>query len=312
MRERFVVATVLLLAACPADSTPGGSGTDTSGGVDPTSPGTSSAPPDPNASGAGTSTGEPPADSSGDPPPTDSGSSDSGGSGSSDDGGGPPPVPMSETPCGNTVYECGDLVDNDGDGFIDLYDPECTGPCDDDENSFATGIPGDNSDCKQDCFFDGNSGSGNDGCVWDLVCDPSNPGANIGCEYNPGANCNNSPPNQSAECIAFCSQLVPAGCDCFGCCTVELDDGTSVDIFLGSGEDCSLSNLDGCQTCTSQIDDCGNPCEPDMCEVCFGEIEPPPGCGMQNCDNDMPCMFNEDCPTDFFCYQGCCFPPPPG
>ena len=36
-------------------------------------------------------------------------------------------------------------------------------PLDNDESSFATGIPGDNMDaCKQDCFFDGNSGMGDD------------------------------------------------------------------------------------------------------------------------------------------------------
>ena len=68
-----------------------------------------------------------------------------------------------ECEAGNSA--CNDCIDNDGDGQIDGFDTECTGPADNDESSFATGIPGDNRDAvKQDCFFDGNSGAGNDGC----------------------------------------------------------------------------------------------------------------------------------------------------
>jgi hypothetical protein len=246
------------------------------------------------------------------PVATDDGSGTASDGSGTDDGPPPiPPIPENPTQCGNDTYECGDTLDNDGDGFYDLFDPECTGPCDDDESSFATGLPGDNMDCKQDCFFDGNSGQGDDGCNWSLTCDPQNPGANIGCEYSGGNNCNNQPPNQSPGCIEFCAPFVPPGCDCFGCCTVQTSEG-SVDIFLNSGPDCSLENLEACQPCTSQIDDCGNPCEPRMCEICFGQSEPPPGCDMQMCDNGLPCTVNEDCPTDFFCLQGCCFPPPPG
>ena len=44
-------------------------------------------------------------------------------------------------------------------------------PVDNDEGSFATGIPGDNKDAnKQDCFFDGNSGGGDDGCNQHVCC----------------------------------------------------------------------------------------------------------------------------------------------
>ena len=213
--------------------------------------------------------------------------------------------------CGGKVYECGDGMDNDGDGKIDLMDPECTGPCDDDESSFQTGIPGDNMDCKQDCFFDGNSGQGDDGCIWNLKCDPANPGKDIGCAYTGGNNCNNSPPHQSQGCIDFCTQYVPPGCDCFGCCTVDTPNGP-VSIFLNSDPDCALDNLDACQQCTSQIDDCGVPCDPDMCELCFGQDMLPPGCDMPTCPaGGDPCQSNADCPTDYFCYQQCCYPPPP-
>src|SRR5687767_2487028 len=41
---------------------------------------------------------------------------------------------------------CSDGLDNDDDGAIDVDDPECTGPTDNDEETFGTGIPGDNRD----------------------------------------------------------------------------------------------------------------------------------------------------------------------
>jgi hypothetical protein len=236
------------------------------------------------------------------------GSDGSDGSDGTDGTGNDPGNPLD---CGGKIYECGDGEDNDGDGHTDLDDPECTGPCDDDESSFQTGIPGDNVDCKQDCFFDGNSGQGDDKCIWDLKCDPENPGGNIGCEYTGGNNCNNMPPNQDPQCIMFCEQYTPPGCDCFGCCTVTTDEGT-IDIFLNGDPDCALDNLQACTECTSQIEECGNPCMPEECEVCFGELEPPEGCDEGECVNDMPCNVTADCPTDYFCYLGCCYPPPPG
>jgi hypothetical protein len=221
--------------------------------------------------------------------------------------------PSDPLDCGGTTYACGDGMDNDGDGKTDLDDPECTGPCDDDESSFATGIPGDNMDCKQDCFFDGNSGQGDDKCLWNLKCDPENPGADINCEYTGGNNCANSPPNQNMQCIDYCSPFVPPGCDCFGCCTVLTDMG-EVNIFLNSSDECSLDNLDACQSCTPN-ESCGNTCAPEECELCFGQdpADLPPECdGGNACENDLPCQQTSDCPTDFFCYLDCCYPPPPG
>lgn len=213
--------------------------------------------------------------------------------------------------CGGTIWSCGDGKDNDGDGLIDLMDPECTGPCDDDESSFQTGIPGDNMDCRQDCFFDGNSGQGDDGCLWDLRCDPANPGEFIGCEYTGGMSCENTPPNQDEECLEFCEPFVPPGCDCFGCCEVQTDEG-SVWIFLNSGPDCALDNLEACSECTPQIDDCGVPCVPGECQLCFGEAELPEGCDEPSCASGDPCTTEADCPDTFFCYLDCCYPPPPG
>lgn len=305
---RFMVASSLAFAmglGCEGKTDAGTTDTD---GTDGIPPGTSS-------STAATVTETTPGSSgmgSGEGDSTDSGA-DSTGSGSETTttgmptGGGGGPVD-----CGGTVYACGDGEDNDGDGSIDLFDPECTGPCDDDESSFQTGIPGDNMDCRQDCFFDGNSGQGDDGCLWDLRCDPANPGEFINCEYSGGNNCDNQPPNQDQDCIDFCEPFVPPGCDCFGCCEIQTDEG-SLWIFLNSHPDCALDNLAACTECSPQIDDCGNTCEPELCELCFGEDMLPEGCDGVSCpEGSNPCETNEECPFDYFCYLGCCSPPPPG
>jgi hypothetical protein len=307
-----MVVSALALAVgsgCEGKTDPGGNETEgaTETGIPPvsTTEGATTNTPEPTMGGSaeaeGTTTN----------PPADSGSGTAGeGTTDATTTGGDPTNPLD---CSGSIYACGDGMDNDGDGFIDLFDPECTGPCDDDESSFQTGLPGDNMDCKQDCFFDGNSGQGDDGCIWDLRCDPENPGANIGCEYTGGNNCDNQPPNQEQDCIEFCEPFVPPGCDCFGCCTVQTPEGP-VDIFLNSDPDCALDNLDACEPCTSQIDDCGTPCVPEECQICFGETEPPEGCRETMCPSGDPCDGDQpdSCPMDYFCYLGCCYPPPPG
>jgi len=309
--KRLVVCAYLAVAVgCPSETNEGGasSGTETSGvslsattepsttTLSTTEPSTTDMSASATTSATESTTDEPTSTD----PDTGSGSTDATGN-----------DPNNPVDCDGNIYACGDGIDNDEDGATDLMDPECTGPCDDDEATFQTGLPGDNMDCKQDCFFDGNSGQGDDGCIWDLRCDPENPGANVGCEYTGGNNCNNQPPNQDEDCIMFCEQYVPPGCDCFGCCEVETPDGP-VHIFLNSGPDCSLANLDACQSCTYQIDDCGTPCEPEMCELCFGQDELPEGCDDNMCEIGDPCDSEADCPTDFYCLLGCCYPPPPG
>ena len=47
------------------------------------------------------------------------------------EGGGKVPIGMTK---------CSDGLDNDGDHLIDSADPECTGPADDDEGTYANGI----------------------------------------------------------------------------------------------------------------------------------------------------------------------------
>ncbi|HTQ03799.1 MAG TPA: hypothetical protein VMI54_08070 [Polyangiaceae bacterium] len=154
--------------------------------------------------------------------------------------------------------QCSDGIDNDGDGLIDGLDPECTGPWDNDESSFATGIPGDNKDPKwQDCFFDGNSGAGDDRCRYPTTC-------------LTGELSQDDPQCAVTQaCIDNCAPAVPNGCDCFGCCSVELADGSSVDIFEAST--CSLANIDDTTACPrcSKSTLCQNPCG--ECELCPGK-----------------------------------------
>src|SRR5262249_44919799 len=142
--------------------------------------------------------------------------------------------------CGSSVCQCSDGIDNDGDGQIDGLDVECQGPLDNDEGSFATGIPGDNRDNSWlDCFFDGNSGARGDGCKYKPEC------------LTGGLDPNSADCQISQQCKDFCSARTPNGCDCFGCCTIQLQDGTSVDILAKAG--CSLETINdptACLPCT--------------------------------------------------------------
>lgn len=172
--------------------------------------------------------------------------------------------------------QCSDGKDNDGDGKIDAADPECVGPCDNDEGSFATGIPGDNIDaCKQDCFFDGNSGMGDDGCEWNLKCDPANPGGSLpkACPYD--ASFRNCPTAQSQKCVDFCRKLTPNGCDCFGCCAVTVN-GQPASVLLVAGcTAATFGDAKACPRCT-QNTACLNTCE--KCEICVGKPTIDPSC----------------------------------
>jgi len=223
--------------------------------------------------------------------------------------------------------QCSDGIDNDGDGKIDYDDPECVGPLDNDESSFATGIPGDNMDaCKQDCFFDGNSGAGDDHCDWQLKCDPAS--VNTKCPYDMNyatshaTECSTSA-SQSMACINACRKLVPNGCDCFGCCVVP---GAPAPILLAAT--CTAANFNDptkCPRCT-QVTQCSNPCE--HCEICIGKPTlpadcvtttpdagtdgpppPPPQCGTdyQPCGPGTPTPADQ-CPQGLGCVTGCCTP----
>jgi hypothetical protein len=216
--------------------------------------------------------------------------------------------------CGTSTCLCADGIDNDGDGLVDGFDPECTGPLDNDEGTFATGISGDNKDPKwQDCFFDGNSGAGDDDCRYSTDCLTGDlPADDPDCVV-------------SDQCVDFCSARTPNGCDCFGCCQVTDSSGNDVFVYLDAT--CSTDNLDDTNACPrcEQSTQCGNQCG--ECELCLGRTEAdlpdscfpaaPPDAGTggtssvtppaYTCDNgEQVCSLELPCPTNEYCQQGCC------
>jgi hypothetical protein len=247
------------------------------------------------------------------------------------------PAPGTPATCRVSPSQCTDGKDNDGDGKIDADDPECSGACDNDEGSFATGIPGDNKDdeksCHQDCFFDGNSGQGDDGCRWDLRCDPARAGAAV-CPYTPDRKGIMCPDQQSQACVNRCRQVTPNGCDCFGCCAIP-----GRDFAVKLAPTCNAGAFDDpakCPRCT-QVTACMNPC--DKCEVCLGKPAPDPSCaptpppppppgpmpppppppgpnppagpacptGTTSCGPGGQVAANA-CPPGYWCTTGCCVP----
>ncbi len=224
------------------------------------------------------------------------GSTSTGTSGTAGTGGGTGAGGATIASCQGHIYECGDTLDNDNDGLVDSADPDCLGPCDNTEGSYYGGIPGQAGPaCTVDCYFDQDSGSGNDDCYWNHQCDPNevapgyHPEAESGatCAYDTGANTPGTPSScdelyqtQSQACMDYCGPLTPNGCDCFGCC--ELPAGGGKYVWLGS-------ETNGLGTCT--IADVGDPskCEPCLpvaaclntcgtCELCIGKTELPPEC----------------------------------
>jgi hypothetical protein len=216
--------------------------------------------------------------------------------------------------CGNAPCACNNGIDDDGDGVVDGFDVECTGALDDDESSFATGIPGDNRDPKwQDCFFDGNSGAGDDRCRYPTECLTGELAqSDEACAV-------------SQTCRDNCQPRTPNGCDCFGCCTVQLKGRSAIHVRLEAS--CSLEKLGdpaACPSCTPS-DACANDCG--ECELCPGKSpadlpahcqgnppEPPAGTDAgppsepppYSCADGVSCYSPLDCPGDQYCSLGCC------
>ncbi|MBE7453888.1 MAG: hypothetical protein HS111_34975 [Kofleriaceae bacterium] len=226
-------------------------------------------------------------DSNGDGNNDGDGGSDGDGSVDGDGGTG---VDANTTPgeCITGVSQCTDGIDNDGDGLIDLADPECTSACDDDESSFGTGLPGDNRDpIWQDCFFDGNSGHGDDGCRYHSCClyPTGHPSACTQQQLNQGA-C-----DVSQECINTCSPATPPGCDCFGCCTV-------CGVTGGCGDANGCVQIVLLPTCNFE-------------DICSDQINCPPcqqssQCTTQCAGGTTECTSDEQCSAAEFCVDGCC------
>jgi len=290
----IAIAGFALGTACSSDegsaTEDGGSGASTSSGATSGTSGGSSG-----TSGGTSGTG-------------DAGATSTGGTG----GTGPVITPDGESLCGDVNCQCSNGIDDDGDGDTDGLDVECQGPLDNDEGSFATGIPGDNKDGSWlDCFFDGNSGAGDDGCKYPPEClteelDPESEACDV-----------------SDTCKDFCGARTPNGCDCFGCCTIELEDGETVDILTTSS--CSIEEIDDegkCPRCT-KTSFCENTCgecelcpgrdESDLPEDCQPEpseggstSEPPP---VYTCDGGAQvCSETIPCGSSYYCSLGCCVP----
>jgi len=223
--------------------------------------------------------------------------------------------------CMPGAAQCANCVDDDGDGRIDGFDLQCTGPLDNDEASFATGIPGDNMDTvNQDCFFDGDSGAGNDGCNIHVCCLLGAP-SRAECPFGANQyNVNECPPplgtgTVSQQCKDTCGKLTPPGCDCFGCCT--LCDPTTNDCFdiatnPNTSPNCTtdvLADPTKCLRC-DKVDDCGNTtCGGASCVLCPGQdpSDLPPECNMQTCPNNgVVCGPDGVCPEGTYCTNGCC------
>jgi hypothetical protein len=235
---------------------------------------------------------------------TSSGGTSSGGtsSGGTSSGGSAGVGGCRVTQCQSHVYACGDCVDNDGDGKADMNDPDCLGPCHNAENTYYGSVPGQAGPaCTVDCYFDQDSGSGNDDCHWNHQCDPLStpannytPESNPACAYDPGAKtpgamdatCRSGEAGpglyerQSKACLDFCAPLTPNGCDCFGCCELPAESGKFV--WLGSeisGEgSCTKATVNDttkCRPCTPVVG-CLNDCK--ECELCLGKDTLPSSC----------------------------------
>jgi hypothetical protein len=211
-------------------------------------------------------------------------------------------------PCEATKAQCNNCIDDDEDGLIDGDDPHCAGPLDDDEETFATGIPGDNEDPKkQDCFFDGNSGRCqiHTCCLLPEPCDEETFG-----NFDRDRDCTVGP-----DCVEECAPITPPGCDCYGCCTV-CTPGTSdcFDVLVNPAisPDCSVDDLasDDCVKCIKSEECVGGECDPEACILCPGQTEDdlPAECNdMNQCPGDgATCGTSADCDDNDYCSSGCC------
>jgi hypothetical protein len=195
------------------------------------------------------------------------------------------------TPPGECVTgpsQCTDGIDNDNDNMIDLADVECTSACDNDESSFGTGLPGDNRDpIWQDCFFDGNSGAGNDGCRYNSCClfPAGHPSACTQQQIDQGY-C-----DVTDQCVDTCAPAAPPGCDCFGCCQICGVTGACAD-----ANGCvQIVILPGCN----------------FEDVCSDTVNCPPCQQSGECTTQCPtgaseCSIDGDCGGGMFCTDGCC------
>jgi hypothetical protein len=217
--------------------------------------------------------------------------------------------------CTPGATQCSDCIDNDNDGQIDGFDVECTSTADNNEGSFATGISGDNIDAKnQDCFFDGNSGGGDDGCATPTCCllgysHDECAAKGLGNNFDPATDC----PAPSQMCIDYCQPAASPGCDCFGCCTIcDSDSCRDIAVNPAVSPQCTLETLDDeakCLSCTKSTTCGGSTCGGETCTLCPGQTSEdlPSSCGgTTQCPGSTVCTGSADCDAGDFCSAGCC------
>lgn len=204
--------------------------------------------------------------------------------------------------CGTAPCACSNGLDDDGDMLIDGLDPECTGPYDNDEETFGTGEPPDNGKCM-DCFFDGKKRGSNDRCKLPRQCLET--GA-------PEPGCGNTSCEATTECQSNCLPFTPNGCDCFGCCEVSIGEQTwTIQLVDTCKLDRDTLNSPACPSCRLSTT-CFNPCE--ACELCPGRTL----ADLSNCADGFVCSEGRaacdpaatSCPSGQWCSQGCCQPVP--
>jgi len=149
--------------------------------------------------------------------------------------------------------QCNDSIDNNGNALIDMTDWYCKTPLDDDEFSFLSGVPGDdlNQPHALDCWFDLNSGSGDDGCSIHACCDiDGSCPADLEPELFNANQC-----SASQQCSDNCLPQTKEGCDCFGCCEICLPGSGCANVFVNPAVSptCTIEVLGDpskCRTCT--------------------------------------------------------------
>jgi hypothetical protein len=108
-------------------------------------------------------------------------------------------------------------------------------------------------------------------------------------------------------CVDSCLPRTPNGCDCFGCCEVQVGADT---LAIRLADSCSLRDLSNetkCPRCV-QSSECRNPCG--RCELCPGKTEDdlPADCVSYVCDQADVCSSQRPCSGFSYCSQGCCVP----
>lgn len=176
--------------------------------------------------------------------------------------------------CRGRPRACGDCIDNDDDGRRDAEDPDCFGPCDDSEVSFA----GRANPCPSSaCFFDADCGLGNDQACLKLV------------------------PN-GCDCFGCCS---------FGGESwVHL--GSRDAVGVGTCSASSVADPEACQPCEPDLN-CLNPCEEcELCigqsapgPACATALECPASACAPEVERCLPAC-DDGCADGTACITGCC------